>query len=71
MCGERAFTIALVPQQAAGGLDDEVALAAPDQFDIDFGAGFPDCGGQTGRLGFVVSDHAVFDRHLHGRKSGR
>ena len=70
MLGEVAVAAALVPQHRAVSLDEEVAVAARDDLDLDVGDALPNGGGQTGRLRFVVSDYAVFDRHVHARKSG-
>jgi len=44
--------------------DIEYSTGALDQSGLDL-AVILDCGGQTGRLGFVVSLHAVGDRNLH------
>jgi phosphoenolpyruvate synthase/pyruvate phosphate dikinase len=47
-------------------VDDDIedASCAFDQSGVDL-AVILDCGGQTGRLGFVVSLHAVGDRDFH------
>ncbi|HUF18762.1 MAG TPA: hypothetical protein VMS12_12030, partial [Thermoanaerobaculia bacterium] len=44
--------------------DVEVAVATLDQFRLDTEL-LPDGGRQTGGPGKVVSNDAVFDRHLH------
>jgi SAM-dependent methyltransferase len=63
--GKAAFAAALVPQQPAVGLDPEVTLAAGDRHDLQPRHCAFEGGGQTGRAGQVVSDDAVFDRHVH------
>lgn len=44
-------------EQAAGGLDET---------DLRIGKGLFQLSRQTGSPGFVVSDNAVLDRHMHG-----
>ena len=61
---------ALVPELAAIGLDDEIALAAWLFVDDGIRVSGLDGGGQTGRRGEVVSDDAVFDRDVHRRTLG-
>ena len=46
--------------------DLEDPAAALDQLDLDVGEGLPELGGQTDRLGAVVSLDAVLDRDVHG-----
>lgn len=52
-----------------GSVDDDIedAAARADQFSLD-AAGFANRGRQTGGLGLEVSDAAVGDRDLHGRR---
>ncbi len=65
MLGELVVHAALVPELALIGRHDEIAAPAGDQLDLRLGEGSSDRGAQTGRLGLVVSDHAVFDRDVH------
>ena len=46
--------------------DLEGTTLALDQFGLDIGEGLTQFGGQTGRLGRVVSHRAVLDRDFHG-----
>ena len=65
--GKAILAVALVPQSLAGVLDEEVAPAARLAVDGRSGVCGSNRGGQTGRLGFVVSNDAVFDRDVHPR----
>ncbi len=64
--GELVFHLPLVPELHAVGGDDEVAPAPLDQIDLAVCKRLADGSAQTGRPRLVVSDNAVFDRHVHG-----
>ncbi len=64
--GELVSHLLLVPELHAVGNHDEVAPAPLDQIDLAVCEGLADGSAQTGRPWFVVSDNAVFDRHVHG-----
>ena len=65
MLGKLIPHLALVPEHAAVRMDDEVATTSLDELDLCIGELLADRRGQTGRLGFVVSLHAVGDRNVH------
>jgi hypothetical protein len=52
--------------QATVRNDFEYSAAARDHLDLDVGQRCFELGGQTGRLGLVVSNGAVFDADDHG-----
>ncbi len=57
--------IALVPQQAIINFHDKVSTPSRDEIDLGIRVCGLDLGGQTGRLGLVVSNHTVFDGDVH------
>lgn len=65
MLGEAPLIAALVPQRAALARDEEVTAAARLQLDVGIRVRRKDRGGQTGRLGLVVSNNAVLDADVH------
>ena len=72
MLGEASLRVRqLVPDYVAVDLDDEVAFAAGDCFNLHAGVRGFDGGGQTGRRWQVVSNYAVFNRDVHGGSVGQ
>ncbi len=71
MFGKARVLAVLVPKLFSIGDDNEVSSLARDHLEFSVGESFLDCGLQTGGLGEIVSDHAVFDRDFHAAEFTR
>ena len=70
LVGRKALLLVLGVDQPPVGGDLEGASRALDELDRAALEGLLEFGGQTGRLGGVVSLGAVFDAELHGHPYG-